>query len=163
MIRIQQQDFDVGQEYQALRLAAAEGGSGAGVGAIVTFTGLVRELYEPESADSESVTELLIEHYPGMTEARLQAIADAAKEKWPLLAVHILHRVGRLQPGEQIVFVGTASAHRRAALDSARYIMDYLKSHAPFWKKQESSKGSYWIQSRHSDAEAIAAWDSQKR
>ena len=153
-ILIQQQDFDAGREYQALREAADR------AGAIVTFTGLVRELYAPESSDPELVTELFIEHYPGMTERRLQAIAEDAMGRWPLPAVRILHRVGRLRPGEQIVFVGTASAHRRAALDSATYIMDYLKSHAPFWKQQQSTDGSRrWIQARPSDADALDTWN----
>ncbi|MGI9251053.1 MAG: molybdopterin synthase catalytic subunit MoaE [Pseudohongiellaceae bacterium] len=152
-VQIQEKDFELGQEYQALREAAGD------VGAIVTFSGLVRELYAPESAESETVAELFLEHYPGMTEKRLQGIVDEACQQWPLLAVKVLHRVGRLLPGEQIVFVGVASAHRRAALDAARYIMDYLKSHAPFWKKQLSNQGLRWIESRQSDHAALAAWE----
>jgi len=152
MIGVQETDFDVGQEYEALREIAGD------AGAIVTFTGLVREIYTPESDKSEAVTELFLEHYPGMTEQRLEDIARQAEQRWPLLGVRIIHRIGSLKPGDQIVLVGTASAHRKAALESASFIMDYLKSHAPFWKKQFSSEGEKWIESRTEDAEALANW-----
>lgn len=164
-ISVQLQAFDLGSEYAALRERAGD------AGAIVTFTGLVREIYNPNSQHQEEggdrqeavpaaspIQSLFLEHYPGMTEKCLQDILEQAREQWPLLAARIIHRVGELTPGEEIVFVGAASAHRQAAFDAAQYMMDYLKSNAPFWKKQRSADGSHWVDSRQSDAEAIARW-----
>ena len=101
---------------------------------------------------------MYLEHYPGMTEKHLQAIEDDAKSKWKLLATRIIHRVGELNPKDQIVFVGTASAHRQDAFDAAQYMMDYLKNNAPFWKKQSSASGGQWIESKQSDHEALERW-----
>lgn len=151
MISIQTEDFDVAEEYTVLRQ------QGGDAGAIVTFTGLVREFYEAGD-DGSRIQSLTLEHYPGMTEKSLQEIIATAEQRWTLLAVRVIHRVGRLQPNEQIVFVGTASSHRGHAFEAARYIMDFLKSRAPFWKKQETSAGSHWVEARESDAEALESW-----
>lgn len=150
MITVQQNDFDVSQEYDRLRTEAGD------AGAIVTFCGLVRELY---AADDSSKTEsLTLEHYPGMTEKCLEEIVDQANVRWQLLATRVIHRIGELQAGDQIVFVGTASAHRHHAFEAAQFIMDYLKSEAPFWKKQKAGGDSQWVESRETDADAIARW-----
>ena len=171
MISIQTQDFDIGREQAELRIAAGD------AGAIVTFTGLVREVYDQNLSESKgegkgkgngegnsegasnAVLALTLEHYPGMTEKCLQDIADQANARWRLLATRIIHRVGRLQAQDQIVFVATASAHRQDAFDAAQFIMDYLKSNAPFWKKQETPQGSEWVDSRQSDNEALTRWE----
>jgi molybdopterin synthase catalytic subunit len=148
MISIQTEDFDLGREYQQLRQLAGD------AGAVVTFTGLVREWDKQD----EKIESLTLEHYPGMTEKSLQKIVDQANERWELKAIRVIHRVGRLEAAEQIVLVGTASAHRQAAFSAAEFIMDYLKSHAPFWKKQQSSAGSHWVEQRSSDADALNRW-----
>lgn len=149
-ISVQSEDFNVGQEYELLRTKAGD------AGAVTTFSGLVREYYDSRASDS--IKSLTLEHYPGMTEKSLADIAEKAQEQWPLLAIKIIHRVGKLLPGEQIVLVATASSHRQAAFDAAQYIMDYLKSHAPFWKKQETAQSSEWVEARVSDAEALERW-----
>jgi molybdopterin synthase catalytic subunit len=155
-ISVQPQAFDLATEYAALRERAGD------AGAIVTFTGLVREIYNPKVQDQATeespIQSLFLEHYPGMTEKCLQDILEQAAKKWPLLAVRIIHRIGKLKPGEEIVFVGAASAHRHAAFDAAQFMMDYLKSNAPFWKKQSTAAGTHWVDSRESDADAIKRW-----
>ena len=138
-------DFDAGVEIDALRLA--------GVGAIATFSGIVRD-----NADNPDLKAMTLEHFPGMTEQEIQTIIDEARERWPLQAVRVIHRVGRLLPQENIVFVGTASAHRQAAFDSAAFIMDYLKTRAPFWKKEETSAGAAWVEAREDDDIALQKW-----
>ena len=152
MISIQHEDFDLKHEYQQLRKTAGD------AGAIVIFTGLVREIHAEANGESSTVKSLHLEHYSGMTEKSIEAIVDEAKARWVLLAVQVIHRVGKLVPGDQIVMVGISSAHRRDAFDAAEFIMDYLKSKAPFWKKQYTGKDSQWIESRESDDEAIARW-----
>lgn len=152
MISIQAEDFDLGHEYEALRDIAGD------AGAIVTFSGLVREMYRA----GEGVSSLTLEHYPGMTEKRLAEIAAEANARWQLLATRIIHRVGQLQPQEQIVFVGAASAHRQDAFAACEFIMDFLKSEAPFWKKQETEAGSHWVESRDTDAEALVRWQRRE-
>lgn len=155
MISVQSEDFNVEAEYAALRHRASD------AGAIVVFTGLVRELYGTERNDSEGsdkTQRLFLEHYPGMTEKQLESIAQQASKRWPLLGVRIIHRIGELYPGEQIVLVATASRHRQAAFESADFIMDFLKSRAPFWKKQTSMSESRWIESRKSDIDALKRW-----
>jgi molybdopterin synthase catalytic subunit len=155
-ISIQTEDFDLAREYEGLRQDAGD------PGAIVTFTGLVREIYDAnaEPGPENRILSLTLEHYPGMTEKSLQQILDNARQRWDLLACRIIHRVGKLQPHEQIVFVGAASSHRQHAFEAASYLMDYLKSTAPFWKKQETPVDSHWVQARESDAEAIARWQA---
>lgn len=138
-------DFDAGAEIEALRLA--------GVGAIATFSGIVRD-----NAENPDLIAMTLEHFPGMTEQEIQTIIDEARERWPLQAVRVIHRVGRLLPQENIVFVGTASAHRQAAIDSAAFIMDYLKTRAPFWKKEETRAGAAWVEAREDDDIALQKW-----
>lgn len=160
MISIQTADFSLDEEYKKLRERAGD------AGAIVTFTGLVREIYDSGSEATGRLKEnregkintLYLEHYPGMTEKSLQQISDQAANTWPLLATRIIHRVGELSAKDQIVFVGTASAHRQDAFESAQFMMDYLKSNAPFWKKQSSESGSVWIESKQSDTDALDRW-----
>jgi molybdopterin synthase catalytic subunit len=152
VISVQTSDFNLAQEYEDLRDRAGD------PGAVVTFTGLVREFYHAEAGAEPAVTSLFLEHYPGMTEKALQDIAARAQQRWPLLAVRIIHRVGELRPKDQIVFVGAASAHRGAAFAAAEFMMDYLKSEAPFWKKQKSADQETWIDSRASDSSALERW-----
>ena len=151
MINIQTQDFSLGDEYAAIRARAGD------AGAIVTFTGLVREIYGDNST-AGAVQSLTLEHYPGMTENCLKDIQQKAEDRWPLLATTIIHRVGELYSNDQIVLVATASPHREAAFESAEFIMDYLKSQAPFWKKQKSENESSWIESRDIDKAALDRW-----
>lgn len=150
MIAVQAEDFDVGREYASLRTTAGD------AGAIVTFTGLVREFYVSDSSDR--IEFLTLEHYPGMTEKCLADIEAQARLRWQLLDARIIHRIGRLNASDQIVFVGTASAHRQHAFDAAQFIMDYLKSEAAFWKKQTTATESHWVDARETDSAAIARW-----
>jgi molybdopterin synthase catalytic subunit len=145
MISVQAEDFDIGREVAALRKG------GAGIGAIVTFTGTVR--------GDDGLTAMTLEHYPGMTEKALEDIVAEARARWPLEAVRVIHRVGRLRPGDNIVLVAAASAHRRAAFEAAGFLMDYLKTDAPFWKLEERGGEKRWVEARGSDDEARARWD----
>lgn len=151
MIRVcvQAADFDTGVEVSRL----ASGGDS--VGAVVSFVGVVRG-----ESGGEPLLSLQLEHYPGMTERELSRIADEARSRWQLSAVTIVHRVGVLRPKDQIVLVVTASAHRQAAFDGCAFVMDYLKTQAPFWKKETRASGEYWIEARSSDDEAAARWDA---
>ena len=144
VVRITEDDFDIAAEHQKLKSVTA--------GAIVTFTGTVRDL-----ADG-GLQAMTLEHYPGMTESEIEAIVATAQARWPLTAVSVIHRVGRLQPLDNIVFVGCASAHRGAAFDAANFIMDFLKTNAPFWKKEEVPDGAKWVDARDSDTAALARW-----
>ncbi|MGS2720211.1 molybdopterin synthase catalytic subunit MoaE [Paraglaciecola aestuariivivens] len=146
-IKVQNADFDMAMEYQELRLSSDSDG------AIVTFVGLVRD-----TNLEHKVTGLFLEHYPGMTEKSLQTIVDQAREKWPVGSVSILHRVGNLGVSEQIVFVGVTSKHRLAAYQANEFIMDYLKTHAPFWKKEHNTTGSLWLEAKTSDQEKAQNW-----
>jgi molybdopterin synthase catalytic subunit len=146
-IRVQTAAFDPGAELNALHAA------NLGIGAVVGFVGYVRDFNE-----GLEVAGMLLEHYPGMTEKALAKIEAEARERWPLLGVEILHRVGPLQPGEPIVFVGTTSAHRQAAFESCDFIMDYLKTRAPFWKKEGTAEGARWVEGRASDQQAAQRW-----
>jgi len=152
MIRVQQEDFSVADLYAGLRAQSPN------AGAIVTFTGLVREFYQG-AGDGPRVQTLFLEHYPGMTEKALQDIVDQASERWEVIACQVIHRVGELQAGEQIVYVGVAGTHRGEAFAAAEFIMDYLKTRAPFWKRQQTDEGSGWIESRASDDEARSRWE----
>ena len=148
-IRIQTDDFDLAQEYQLLRELAST------VGAVVTFTGLVRD-FEGEG----SIESLSLEHYPGMTENLLEQIVGQAQKRWNLIGTTIIHRVGELLPTDQIVFVGVASQHRGDAFEAAQFLMDYLKTKATFWKKVSQDGKQQWIESKGSDAAAATRWDS---
>lgn len=146
-IRVQSAAFDLGAEVNAFAAAAQ------GAGAVVSFTGVVRDLPEEPLAHME------IEHYPGMTEKALLHIAKEAMARWPLVRVLIIHRYGVLAPSEQIMMVATASPHRKAAFESADFLMDYLKSRAPFWKKEARHDGrADWVEAKDEDEAALAAW-----
>ena len=144
-VSIQSSPFDMGAEVR--RFA----NSGSGAGAIVTFSGLVRD-------DGGKLTAMEIEHYPAMTEKAVEAIRMEAMERWALLGAGIVHRYGRLEPGEQIMMVATAARHRADAFAAAEFLMDYLKSRAPFWKKEVGPDGERWVAARDEDEEALARW-----
>ena len=146
-VRVQTEDFSAAEIESALVR------SGPGVGATVAFTGWVRDANE-----DSSVTGLFLEHYPGMTERTLEQIAQQAAERWHLCAVEVVHRVGALRTGERIVCVGVAAAHRREAFAAGEFIMDYLKTRAPFWKKETRADGEYWLEARDSDRDAAKRW-----
>lgn len=150
MIRVQQAAFDAGREQQQLLAGRSD------IGAVVSFTGLVRDFNE-----RPDVTALTLEHYPGMTEDALGAIVTEAESRWPLQGVRVIHRVGRLAPGDPIVLVVVASAHRRAAFEACDFVMDYLKTRAPFWKKEHSITGDYWVAERDSDHRDASRWESE--
>lgn len=149
-IQIQTEAFNLGELNSCLH---AEDNS---VGAVVTFVGYVRDINQ-----GEKVSNLYLEHYPGMTERSLQLIIDQANERWPLQRVKIVHRVGLLNVSDPIVFVGVASEHRQAAFDACAFLMDYLKTRAPFWKREETQSGDRWVSSRESDQLAASRWESR--
>ena len=146
-VSIQQHDFDVSAELAALRTQDPR------IGAVVSFVGTVRDMN-----DGASVSEMELEHYPGMTEQALASIVDQAKARWPLFGARVIHRVGPLKPLEQIVLVACASAHRGEAFDACEFIIDYLKTEAPFWKKEQTPDGARWVDARESDDSARAKW-----
>jgi len=147
MIKVQSEDFNQQIEYDRLRVSS-------NTGAVVTFTGLVRDINQ-----GEQVSTLTLEHYPAMTEKALANIVEQAKSRWSLINTTVIHRVGELQLLDQIVFVGVASLHRGDAFAACEFIMDYLKTQAPFWKKETNSKGeSYWVDARDSDELALNKW-----
>lgn len=148
MIQVQEADFDVGEEYKEL----VAGDTAAG--AVVTFVGRVRDLNL-----ARNVLGLHLEHYPGMTEKSLQAIADEACSRWNILRWKIIHRVGDLKLGDNIVFVGVTSAHREDAFNAANFLMDYLKTRAPFWKKELTEQGSVWIDAQEKDVLSAKRWE----
>jgi len=146
-VSVQEQDFDVAAEMAALSKGRTD------IGAIVSFTGLVRDM-----AKGAEISDLELEHYPGMTEKSLQAIEAEANTRWDLQGSRIIHRYGRLAPGAQIVLVLTASAHRQAAFEAAEFLMDFLKSRAPFWKKEGTTGGGHWVDAREADEDALNRW-----
>ena len=148
MISIQTDDFDAGAEYEALR------GTGPGTGAIVTFSGLVRD-----SGDLSGVTGLFLEHYPGMTEQVIQGLIDEAGRRWDVQRARVIHRVGRLALADQNVFVGVCSAHRGDAFAACEFIMDALKTSAPFWKKEITREGEHWVEQKESDVARSRNWE----
>lgn len=150
MIRVQREPFDVGREIAAL----TEGNRR--IGGVASFVGLVRDL-APEGAPG-GLRAMTLEHYPGMTERQLEAIEQEARSRWPLDACLVVHRYGRLEPGEGIVLVVTASAHRQAAFESCAFLMDWLKTKAPFWKLEETDAGEQWVEAKDSDDDAAARW-----
>lgn len=147
MIRVETQDFDIGAEVKAMTTGRTD------IGAIVTFSGLVRDMNDGAVASME------LEHYPGMTEKELARIEEEAHRRWPLQASLIVHRVGRLLPGDNIVLVIAASAHRQAAFEAASFLMDYLKTRAPFWKKEDRNGEARWVDARESDGKAMKKWE----
>jgi molybdopterin synthase catalytic subunit len=146
-IRIQQADFDVGHEIAALTKGRID------IGAVVSFSGICRG-----SENGEPIAALTLEHYPGMAEAEIKRHTDEAMSRWPLSGLTVIHRVGRIVPGENIVLVLAASAHRQAAFEAAEFLMDYLKANAPFWKREESAAGTSWIEAHDHDDAAAARW-----
>ncbi len=146
-VRVQAEDFDVGKE-----LAALTKGNHA-IGGLAVFVGLVRDL-----AGGSEISAMTLEHYPAMTEKMLAEIEAEAKERWPLEASLVIHRFGRLEPGDQIVMVAAASAHRQAAFEACEFLMDWLKTKAPFWKLEETEEGAQWVDARDSDDAAAARW-----
>ena len=150
-VRVQRDDFDTGAEIKRLTAGRTD------VGAIVTFTGTVRG-----AAGGQGIASMTLEHYPGMTEAELERVEAEANSRWPLQGTLIVHRFGELAPGDNIVLVVTASAHRQAAFQSAEFLMDYLKTRAPFWKKEAGPDGKAdWVDARESDDAATARWSGK--
>lgn len=148
-VRVQAEDFDVGGEVTALTAAHP------GIGAIAVFVGLVRD-----HADGAPITAMTLEHYPGMTEREIARIDAEARRRWPLADTLIIHRHGRLAPADRIVLVATASAHRDAAFDACRFLIDWLKTRAPFWKLEEGAAGRRWVDARADDDRAAARWSA---
>jgi molybdopterin synthase catalytic subunit len=146
-IRIQQADFEVAREIAALTKGRSD------IGAVVTFSGICRG-----AEGGETVAALTLEHYPGMAEAEIARHAETAASRRPLTGLTVIHRVGRIQPGENIVLVVTSSAHRHAAFEAAEFLMDYLKAHAPFWKREEGASGTSWVDAREHDDAAAGRW-----
>lgn len=149
VVRVQESDFDHGDEYKKLV------DDQPSTGAAVTFSGLVRDM----NLDNR-VTGLYLEHYPGMTEKSLLQIIDDASHRWELVRVTIIHRIGQLALGDQIVFVGVTSKHRKSAFEACEFLMDFLKTKAPFWKKETSDNKEYWTEARDSDSKAAQKWGS---
>lgn len=146
-VRVQTEDFDIGAEIAQLRKGNAK------IGAIASFIGLVRDMNE-----GDDVSTMTLEHYPGMTEKALEDIVAQAKSRWELYDALVVHRVGRLLPLDQIVLVVVTSAHRGDAFSACEFLMDYLKTQAPFWKKEDTAKGARWVDARESDDAAAARW-----
>jgi molybdopterin synthase catalytic subunit len=147
-VSVQTGDFDVAAEMDALVAGDRD------IGAVVCFTGLVREM-----TGAGAITAMELEHYPGMTERALEAIVAEARARWPLQGVRVIHRHGPLAPGERIVLVLTASRHREAAFEAAAFLMDYLKTRAPFWKRETGSAGARWVDALEADDRAAARWE----
>ena len=154
-IRIQEADFDIAHEIAALTQGRTD------IGAVVTFSGICRggQQADPDNNQSvDAIAALTLEHYPGMAEAEIGRHVAEALSRWPLTGVSVIHRVGRITPGENIVVVLTASAHRQAAFAAAEFLMDYLKANAPFWKREEAKDGTRWVDARSHDDDAAARW-----
>jgi molybdopterin synthase catalytic subunit len=158
-VSVQEADFDAGAEIDALSRGRDD------VGAVASFVGLVRADKAGNAAvgadGTAAVQAMTLEHYAGMTEKALEAIVDEARGRWDVFGVRVIHRVGRLLPGDRIVFVAVASAHRGEAFAACEFIMDYLKTRAPFWKKEETSQGGRWVDARESDDHAAGRWAAE--
>ncbi len=150
-IKVISEDFNLGDELSALRA------TNTGIGAIVSFLGTVRDMNR-----GEVVTQMALEHYPGMTEKSLQTIGEQAMARWQIEDALVIHRYGALQPGDQIVLVAVTSAHRGEAFQACEFIIDYLKTEAPFWKKESTPSGSRWVDARDTDQTALQKWQTQK-
>jgi molybdopterin synthase catalytic subunit len=146
-VRVQTEDFDVSREIAALR------GGNRKVGAVASFVGIVRDVN-----DGDEISTLTLEHYPGMTEKALESICTEAKSRWEVYDILVIHRVGELHPTDQIVLVVVTGAHRGEAFEACEFVMDYLKTRAPFWKKEATPEGSRWVEARASDDEAAERW-----
>jgi molybdopterin synthase catalytic subunit len=152
MVRLQRDNFDPAAEAAALSRGRTD------VGALVTFTGICRG-----SEAGEPIAALTLEHYPGMAEAEIARHVEQAQARWPLLGITVIHRYGRIEPGENIVLVVTASSHREAAFAAAEFLMDYLKTRAPFWKQVESAAGKTWIEAKAADNAAVGRWSKPRQ
>ena len=150
-VQVQTADFDVSAELNMLRENNAK------IGAIVSFIGLVRDLN-----DNAAVSEMVLEHYPAMTQKALEAIVQQAMQRWDIYDARVIHRVGRLMPADQIVLVATVSAHRADAFAACEFIMDYLKTRAPFWKKEQTRAGARWVEAKDSDEQALQRWNGDE-
>ena len=146
-VRIQREDFDIAKEIAQLSAGRRD------VGAVATFTGICRD---------DGITAMTLEHYPGMAEAEIERHVEEARTRWPLLGVTVIHRYGRMVPGDNIVLVATASSHREAAFAAAEFLMDYLKTRAPFWKKEERAGAADWVEARATDDAALTRWSGQR-
>jgi molybdopterin synthase catalytic subunit len=151
-VRITESAFDPAAEAAALSHGRTD------IGAVVAFSGICRD-----SEDGGKIASLTLEHYPGMAEAEIERHVQEAEHRWPLMGVRVVHRVGRIEPGETIVFVACASKHRRAAFEAAEFLMDFLKTRAPFWKKVEAASGTTWVDASTKDDEAAARWTREKK
>lgn len=157
MIRVQEQDFEVGAEIQALTRGRT------GIGGLAVFVGLVRDFVEAgESGGKAGIAAMTLEHYPGMTEKMLARIEDEANGRWNLEATLIVHRVGRLEPGDNIVLVACAAAHREDALQACSFLIDWLKTRAPFWKKEDTRAGEKWVKAKASDDALARRWEDDE-
>jgi molybdopterin synthase catalytic subunit len=152
MVRVQQSDFDVGAELAALR------GANPRVGAIASFVGVARDLN-----DGREVVELTLEHYPGMTERALEEIVAQARQRWDIIDALVVHRIGAIAPLEQIVLVAVTSMHRHDAFEACRFLIDYLKTDAPFWKKERTPQGQHWVEARATDEQARQSWQDPRK
>lgn len=154
MIRVQQEDFDVGIEYKRLTDALPV------AGAVIAFVGRVRDMTDKTEAQppKQRINTMTLEHYPGMTEKELAAIEARAHDRWPLMGTVIIHRFGRLEPGDQIVLVLVSSKHRKDAFQAAEFLIDWLKTKAPFWKLEETPDGENWVDAKRDDDEAVKRW-----
>ena len=151
-VAIQTADFDLGAEVAALRAGDA------GVGGVVAFVGTVRDRHLSHGEPAGSIRAMELEHYPGMTESAIEAMIDEAARRFEIRAARVIHRVGMLQPLDQIMMVAVSAAHRGQAFQACEFLMDYLKTQAPFWKKEETASGARWVDARSSDDAAIARW-----
>ena len=152
MIRVQEEDFDLGAELAKLTAGNPR------IGGLAVFVGLVRDM-----AGDQEIGAMTLEHYPGMTAKMLTKIEAEANERWPLEASLVIHRYGRMEPGEQIVLVAAASAHRQAAFEACQFLIDWLKTKAPFWKQEETAAGPRWVEARASDDDAAERWTPPKK
>ena len=154
MIQVQAEDFDIGQELKKIS------SGNDGIGGVCSFIGLVRD-FSGQQGEDKKISSMTLEHYPGMTEKQLAKIEDEARRRWELSEVTIIHRIGRLAPGDQIVLVMVAAVHRNAAFDGASFIMDFLKTQAPFWKKEETGSGVKWVEEKSSDVGSAQRWEKK--
>ncbi len=150
VVRVQTADFDIGAELERMRVRSPR------TGALATFVGVVRDMNE-----NKDVGGMFLEHYPGMTERAIEAIVDEARARWDIHGATVIHRVGQLVPTDQIVLVAVGSSHRGEAFAACEFIMDFLKTKAPFWKRETGSKGSRWVQARTSDDDAARRWEAE--
>ncbi|SJZ87572.1 molybdopterin synthase catalytic subunit [Enhydrobacter aerosaccus] len=154
-VRVQEEDFDVGAELERLTRDNKR------IGGLAVFVGLVREMHVRDGLHRDRIDALTLEHYPGMTEKALEEIEDEAQRRWPLEATLIVHRHGRLAAGDRIVLVAVGSAHREATFEACEFLVDWLKTKAPFWKLEDTSAGEQWVGAHEGDTQAAARWEKK--